>query len=69
MMEDDAGRLDREGNSALALMEQALQLLDICDHSGDAAAHLDLAICRLRAAIAREASKTSDGPPPDIPEA
>ena len=62
MNEDQPGRLQREGVSALALMEEALHLLDTCEQSGEAAAHLDLAICRLRAAIAREASTGSDGP-------
>ena len=64
MKEDRPGRLQREGVSALALMEEALQLLDVCGQSGEADAHLDLAICRLKAAIAREASTRSDEPPP-----
>lgn len=64
MNEDWPGRLQREGVAALALMEKALQLLDTCPHSGEADAHLDLAICRLKAAIAREASTRSDEPPP-----
>jgi hypothetical protein len=33
---------------ALALMEDALDLLDDADCSADVGAHLDLAICRLR---------------------
>ena len=33
---------------ALALMEEALQLLDEADTSGNVDPHLDLAICRLR---------------------
>lgn len=45
------GRLEDEGPMALALMEQALELLDRCDTGLDAGAHLDLAICRLRAAL------------------
>jgi hypothetical protein len=42
------GRLQEDGQKALLLMEQALQLLDRCDPALDVGAHLDLAICRLR---------------------
>ena len=34
--------------AALTLMEEALQLLDEADTSGNVDPHLDLAICRLR---------------------
>jgi hypothetical protein len=48
-----SGSLQSEGAEALDLMEQALELLDRCD-AHDMGAHLDLAICRLRDAIASE---------------
>jgi hypothetical protein len=46
------GTLEREGAAALARMEEALQLLDACEGGDDAGAHLDLAICRLKEALA-----------------
>ena len=48
MGESRAGSLDREGLAALARMEEALQLLDSIELPIETAAHLDLAICRLR---------------------
>jgi hypothetical protein len=51
MSESQAATLEHEGAAALALMEQALELLDRCDGAIDVGAHLDLAICRLREAI------------------
>ena len=41
----------REGLAALALMEEALALLDRSGCSMEAGADLDLAICRLRSAL------------------
>jgi hypothetical protein len=48
MGESRTGSLAREGLAALMRMEEALQLLDTCELPIEAAAHLDLAICRLR---------------------
>jgi len=62
------GRLDREGVAALAHMDDALGLLDRCDDAADVGAHLDLAICRLRALLERNgitvAPRPSEMPPP-----
>ena len=51
---DDAapGRLEQEGAAALVHMEEALKLLDRCEGATDVGAYLDLAICRLRDALA-----------------
>jgi len=38
--------------AALSLMEEALALLDRADFADEAGPHLDLAICRLRQALA-----------------
>lgn len=48
MEKESCGLLEREGLTALAYMEQALELLDRCEGTLDVGAHLDLAICRLR---------------------
>jgi hypothetical protein len=44
-------RGEQDGIDALALMEQALALLDRSDCNLEAGAHLDLAICRLRESL------------------
>ena len=44
------------GATALALMEQALALLDRDDLAPDVGAHLDLAICRLREVLDADAA-------------
>ena len=62
MSSEASGSLHREGTEALGLMEQALELLDHCD-AHEVGAHLDLAICRLRDAIARD--EASRGGPSD----
>jgi hypothetical protein len=51
MGESRDGSLDREGVAALTRMEEALQLLDMIELPVETAAHLDLAICRLRDAF------------------
>jgi len=51
--------LKQEGAEALRLMEAALALLDQCEAHA-LAAQLDLAICRLRDAIASEKSEDLD---------
>lgn len=43
---------DQDGLAALSLMEQAQALLDRSDSFLEAGPHLDLAICRLRDALA-----------------
>lgn len=43
-----SGELRSEGRAALALMEDALSLLDGCGSGLEVGAQLDLAICRLR---------------------
>jgi len=58
MSEEGTGTLQSEGVAALTRMEEALELLDRCAASAEIAGHLDLAICRLREAIAQ----ASDGP-------
>jgi hypothetical protein len=55
-----AGSLAREGVAALALMEEALRLIDSCEISVEIGAHLDLAISRLKEALEAPTS----GPPP-----
>jgi hypothetical protein len=62
---DDArpGRLDSEGAAALDHMEKALELLDRCDGADEVGAHLDLAICRLRKAVAQSRTEHGLGPP------
>jgi hypothetical protein len=47
---------------ALALLEQALAILDAIDAPGDIGAHVDLAISRLRDELGMEPL-----PPPDVP--
>jgi hypothetical protein len=56
MSESSGGALDRQGIEALAYMEKALELLDTFEPGVEVAAHLDLAICRLRDALARGAN-------------
>lgn len=51
MSDNGRGSVKREGVEALAYMEKALQLLDTLDLEVEVAAHLDLAICRLRDAL------------------
>jgi hypothetical protein len=51
MSKNDGGSLEREGVAALAHMEAALTLLDTFDQPIEVAAHLDLAIHRLREAL------------------
>jgi hypothetical protein len=46
---------------ALALMENALDLLDDADCSADVGAHLDLAICRLRDVSVASTAADSSG--------
>ena len=53
MATDGSGSIQSEGAEALKLMEEALELLDRCDGAADIGAHLDLAICRLRALVAQ----------------
>jgi hypothetical protein len=60
MSDGTKGRLEDEGPMALALMEQALELLDRCDTGLEAGAHLDLAICRLRARLQSSSAATAD---------
>lgn len=45
-------------------MEEALKLIDQCDGTSEIGAHLDLAICRLRDLISRNAAKVA----PESPE-
>lgn len=53
-MRDKASKtLEDNGSAALVHMEQALDLLDQCDAPGEIGANLDLAICRLKDALAR----------------
>lgn len=52
MTQDSPASLQVHGVSALLRMEEALRLLDHCGAGADVAGHLDLAICRLRDAIA-----------------
>lgn len=59
MTEEAIGSLDGKGAAALSLMHEALTLLDQCKGTSEVGAHLDLAICRLRDLIAREASRGS----------
>jgi hypothetical protein len=61
MSKSEGGSLEREGYAALAHMEAALQLLDSFDLPVEVNAHLDLAISRLRDALALAAAKQ----PPD----
>lgn len=65
MSERSAGVPEREGAAALAYMEKALELLDTLDLGVEAAAHLDLAICRLRDALQppTDAGSTRGQPP------
>jgi len=61
MCEPSSGRLAIEGAAALSLMEEALVLLDRCDdHAMEVGAHLDLAICRLRARMGAAAADRSE---------
>lgn len=48
-----------EARSALALMEEALELLDRTDYTFEVGPHLDLAICRLRVSLGETALATS----------
>ena len=52
MSESVSGSLEREGAAALALMEEALELIDRFETPVEIGAHLDLAICRLRDLLA-----------------
>jgi hypothetical protein len=45
------GSLEREGAAALALIEQALELVDSFEAPEEIGAHLDIAISRLRDAL------------------
>jgi hypothetical protein len=42
-----------DGRTALALLEQALEILDAIEAPGDIGAHVDLAISRLRDVLRR----------------
>jgi hypothetical protein len=55
-----SGSLEHEGNRALELMVEALEIIDRCDAALDVGAHLDLAICRLRDLLAAQAAEKSD---------
>ena len=50
-MKEVSSEAERECRQALSLMEDALSILDRSDCALDVAAHLDLAICRLREAL------------------
>jgi hypothetical protein len=52
--------VDQDGLAALALMEEALALLDRSGCSLEAGAELDLAICRLRTALGPPAPVESE---------
>jgi hypothetical protein len=52
-----------EAQSALALMEEALELLDRTDYTLEIGPHLDLAICRLRQSLDEHAVAASRSPP------
>jgi hypothetical protein len=54
------GDFARDEMAALALMEQALALLDRCDCGLESAPHLDLAICRLRDCLGLDEPGTID---------
>jgi hypothetical protein len=58
MSEEATGTLQSEGVAALTRMEEALELLDRCAASAEIAGHLDLAVCRLREAIAQASDGT-----------
>jgi len=67
-MSDSAANVPpQQAVSALALMEQALALLDEVQTPGEVAGHLDLAICRLREGLplttAVDAQSKSDESP------
>jgi hypothetical protein len=59
MDQDRSGTLEDEGVRALALMQEALVLLDRCDGVTVVGAHLDLAICRLRDMIGEHRKMSS----------
>jgi hypothetical protein len=60
MSKSKAGSLEREGAEALALMKQALKLVDSFEASAEIGAHLDLAISRLRNALRDARGRPSD---------
>jgi hypothetical protein len=66
MSENDSGPLEQDGIAALAHLEKALALLDKLDLPIEVAAHVDLAIHRLRATLQQEAgtSAPTGKPPP-----
>ena len=62
-MNGTVSKLDHEGIAALSHMEQALQLLDICQEATDVGGHLDLAICRLRNILESNGVQVAPRPP------
>ena len=52
-----------EAQTALALMEEALALLDRTDYTLEIGPHLDLAICRLRESLDERAVAASRSQP------
>ena len=61
-MKEVSSEAERECRQALSLMEDALSILDRSDCALDVAAHLDLAICRLREALDFPAPMNLDEP-------
>jgi hypothetical protein len=51
MVKTVSNQAEADGTAALALMEEALALLDRADFPGEVGADLDHAICRLRAIL------------------
>jgi hypothetical protein len=65
-MNGTASGLENEGVTALAYMEQALQLLDGCKGAMDVGGHLDLAICRLRDILEDKGIAVAPRPPQNL---
>jgi hypothetical protein len=55
--------MEEDLKHALCLMKTALELVDRCEHAGDAGAHLDLAIHRLEGALPVNLRSV----PPEVP--
>lgn len=62
-MDGTASGLEIKGVTALAYMEQALELLDSCKGAMDVGGHLDLAICRLRDVLEDKGIAVPSRPP------
>ena len=65
-MDGTASGLEIKGVTALAYMEQALQLLDGCKGAMDVGGHLDLAICRLRDILEDKGIAVAPRPPQNL---